>query len=71
MLKSNAIEIIFKSWGHLGSMHQLISTAKLAKFHSKRAGLAVLIKRPPGIRFFNSPGLRQGQRSLVKTIHFR
>ena len=44
MLKSNVIEIVFKSLG-LFRINQVISTANSAQFHSKRVRLAVLISR--------------------------
>ena len=42
MVKSCAIEIVFKSWVPFG-IYQLINSANPAQFQSKRAGLAVLI----------------------------
>ena len=42
MVKSHAIEIVFKSWGPY-RIYQLISTAHPAIFEGNRAGLAVLI----------------------------
>jgi hypothetical protein len=43
MVKSNAIEIVFKSFGSF-MIYQQISTANLAYFYSKTTVLAALIK---------------------------
>ena len=62
VVKSGTIEIVFKSWGPF-RIYQLISTANPAKFHSYKAGLAVLISwwfqnGPMILNFFNFSGLR-------------
>ena len=42
MVKSNATEIVYKSWEPF-KIYQLISTANQAQFQSKKVGFAVLI----------------------------